>query len=94
MARYILLGTYTSDAIKGISGERTEKVKSIIKQADGKVQSIYTLLGGICDLVLLVDFPNNEDAMKASVGITKATGIRFSSCPAVEAEAFDRLVSK
>jgi hypothetical protein len=31
--------------------------------------------------------------MKASVTLTKLTGIAFTTCPAVTVEVFDRLVS-
>ena len=44
-------------------------------------------------MVMMVDFPNIENAMKASVGITKMTGINFCTCPAMEAEEFDKMAS-
>jgi uncharacterized protein with GYD domain len=44
------------------------------------------------DLVLVVEFPDNESALKASVGLSRLLGISFKTAPAVSIEAFDRLV--
>ena len=63
MATYLMFGKYSSEAIKGISAERTQKAKEIIKNLGGKVNAIYALLGQH-DLVLIVDFPKPEDVMK------------------------------
>jgi uncharacterized protein with GYD domain len=86
-----MLGKYTVEAVKGIAKERTPKVKSTIEQAGGKVQSMYALLGGY-DLAFIVDFAGTEAAMKASIALTKLTGIAFTTQPAVSVEEFDKVV--
>ena len=91
MAKYLMLGKYTVEAVKGIAAERTGKVVSTIQQAGGKVQSMYALLGGY-DLAFVVDFPGTEGAMKASIALTKLTGIAFTTQPAVAVEEFDKIV--
>lgn len=92
MIRFLMLGKYCLEAMKGISAERTKKANEIIEKAGGKVNSMYALLGAY-DLALLVDFPDNKSAMKASIGLTKLTGISFTTSPAVTVEEFDKLVS-
>ncbi len=92
MATYLMFGKYTSEALKGISAERTSKATDLIKKNGGKVISQYALLGEK-DLLLIVDFPSADGAIKASIEIGKLTGIGFSTSPAVPVEAFDRLVS-
>ncbi|MFN3967204.1 MAG: GYD domain-containing protein, partial [Endomicrobiia bacterium] len=59
---------------------------------NGEVKSMFALLGEH-DLVLIVDFPDIKSAMKASISLTKLTGISFSTLPAVTVEQFDKMVS-
>jgi uncharacterized protein with GYD domain len=92
MAKFLMLGKYSLEAVKGITASRTEKVINTIKKSGGKVDSMYALLGNY-DLAFLVDFPGNPDAMKASMAITKLTGIAFTSSPAVTVEEFDKAIS-
>jgi len=91
MAKFLMLGRYSSEAIKGIAADRTKKVLEAIEKAGGKVNVMYALLG-IYDLVFIVDFPGIQDALKASVGLAKLTGIGFTTSPAVPIEEFDKLV--
>ena len=86
-----MLGKYSLEAVKGIAPERTKKVVETIEKAGGKVHSMYALLG--CqDLAMVVDFSSNSEAIKASLTITKLTGIGFNTSPAVSIEDFDKIV--
>lgn len=91
MAKFLMLGKYSLEAIKGISTERTNKAVSIIEKAGGKVNSLYALLGNY-DLALLVDLPGNAEAMKTSIALAELTGISFTSSPAISVEEFDKIV--
>ncbi|MCM8765972.1 MAG: GYD domain-containing protein [Candidatus Omnitrophica bacterium] len=91
MAKFLMLGKYSLEGIKGISKERTKKVTEAIEKAGGKVERMYALLGNY-DLAFLVDFPDNSSAIKASVSLSKLTGIGFTSYPALSVEEFDKLV--
>jgi len=91
MATFVMLGQYTPDAVKGISAERTDAATKIIDDAGGKVVAGYALLGDV-DLVFVVEFPNVDQAMKASLGLTNLTGISITTSPAISVEAFDKLV--
>ncbi len=90
MARFLMLGKYSAEAIKGITPERTKKVTQLIMQAGGKVNVMYALLGNY-DLALVVDFPGITEALKASVAITKMTGIGFTTSAAISVEEFDKI---
>jgi uncharacterized protein with GYD domain len=90
MATYVLFGNYSADSIKEISAERTQKANKLISDNGGSVLSGYALLGDT-DLLLVIDFPSNKDAMKASVGLAKLLGVSFSTAPAVSLEEFDQL---
>ena len=93
MATFILLGKYSAPAIQGISAARTKKGKEIVKKCGGKVTAIYGLLGKY-DLLFIADFPGIEQAMKASISLSKATGIAFITFPAIPVEKFDKLMGK
>ncbi|MBL7200459.1 MAG: GYD domain-containing protein [Anaerolineae bacterium] len=93
MATYIMLGKYSLEGIKEVSAARTEKAVAIIEKNGGVLKSGYAMLGEQ-DLILVLDFPGTEEAMKASVDLAKLTGIAFTTSPAVSLKKFDKLVGK
>ena len=93
MATFFMFGRYASaEALKGMSQKRTKEAENLVKKFGGKVELIYALLGEE-DLVIISAFPGIENAMKASVALTKTTGISFTTVPAVPVEEFDKLMS-
>ena len=93
MPIFMMFGKYSSEALKGISPERTDKAVKVIKKNGGKVISMYAVLGEH-DLVLTLDFPDSEKALAASVALNKLTGISFTTSPVVEVEKFDKLIAE
>ena len=91
MAKYLMLGRYSQEAIKGIASDRTKKVVEAIGKSGGKVNSMLALLGNY-DLAFVADFPGTSEALKASIAIAKLTGISFTTYPAVTVEEFDKIV--
>ena len=91
MAKFLLLGKYSLEAMKGISAQRTQAAKKIVEDAGGKVNSIYALLGPY-DLALILELPDDKSAMKVSLELTRMSGIAFTTLPAVDVEEFDKLV--
>jgi uncharacterized protein with GYD domain len=92
MATFFMFGTYSMDAVKAMSPERTVKAKAVITAAGGKIKDAYALLGK-SDLVLIVDFPGIKEAMKTSVELTKLLGIGFNTTPAITVDEFDKLIT-
>jgi uncharacterized protein with GYD domain len=93
MATFFMFGKYTSEALKGMSAERTGEATWLIRKLRGEVKSTYALLGER-DLALIVDFPGIQQAMKTSVALSKLTGISFVTSPAVPVEEFDRMMGE
>jgi uncharacterized protein with GYD domain len=93
MAIFFMFGKYTPEGIKEISVSRTQQTISEIKKLGGEVNAMHVLLGEY-DLLLCVNLPGIDEAIKASVVLSKLTGITFKTCPAVTVEAFDRLVTE
>jgi uncharacterized protein with GYD domain len=92
MTTFLMFGKYSSEALKGMSAGRTDKVLKLIKKFGGEVKSMYALLGEV-DLVFILTFPDVEKAMQASVALAKLTGISFTTLPAVTVEEFDKLIA-
>lgn len=93
MATYFMFGDYSSEGIKEISANRTKKCNDIFENLGGKVKSIHALLGSY-DIVIIVDLPSREEAIKASIAVGKETGISFQTFPAISADRFDQLASE
>jgi uncharacterized protein with GYD domain len=89
----MMFGKYSSEALKGISPERTNNAVELIKKNGGKVVSMYAVLGEH-DLVFTLDFPDAEKALATSVALNKLTGISFTTSPVVEVEKFDKLMTE
>ena len=93
MATFFLFGNYSVDAIREMSIERTSRVVAEIEALGGRVLAMHALLGQF-DLCFWVKLPGIEEAMKASVTLTRLTGITFTTCPAVTVEVFDRIMAE
>ena len=88
MAIYLLFGKYSAESFKGISAKRTEEAKALIKKHGGELKAAYATLGDV-DLMMAVDLPDNKQAM--AVSMAKATGIAFTTSPAMHIDEFDKL---
>jgi len=91
MATYFMFGKYSVEGMKGISAGRTGKTLALIKKHGGEFKAGYALLGDV-DLILIVDLPDTERAMKTSAALAKLLGASFSTAPAVSVEEFDKLM--
>ena len=92
MNTFIMFGKYSSEAIKGMSPDRTKEGLNLIKKFGGEIQAMYALLGKF-DLIFILTFPGIEQAMKASVSLSKMTGISFTTAPAVTVGEFDKIMT-
>ena len=92
MATFLMFGKYSPQALEGMSAQRTDAAAELIKKFGGQVEAMYATLGAN-DLVFVLSFPGTEDAMKASVALSKMTGIAFSTAPAVTVAEFDKLMA-
>lgn len=93
MQTFIMFGKYTPEATAKISADRTKKVHDLVGKHGGEIRTIYALLGRP-DLVITLDLPGIKEATTLSVALAKATGISFSTAPAIPADEFDKITSK
>ncbi|HOF41503.1 MAG TPA: GYD domain-containing protein [Candidatus Hydrogenedentes bacterium] len=92
MTTFLMFGEYGSDSVREITEDRTREAIELVESFGGKVRDMYALLGQY-DLVLIVDLPGTQEAMKVSIKLSRSTGIFFTSCPAMQVEHFDRLMA-
>jgi uncharacterized protein with GYD domain len=92
MTTFFFFGSYTRDAIEGIDARRTKAAEQIIAGFGGKLHSVYALLGE-SDIVMIAELPAVPEALQASIALTRKTGIRFRSVPAIPVADFDQLAS-
>ena len=88
MTTFIMFGKYSPMALEGASAARTKRVEQLVDRYDGKLRALYVILGEK-DILLIVDLPSIEDAIKVSTNLTRLTGISFTTSPAISAEDFD-----
>jgi len=93
MGTFLMFGKYSSEALKEISAERTQKAGNLIKKFGGEVTSMYAVLGEQ-DLLFVANFSGIEQPMKASVALSKLTGISFTTSPAVTVGEFDKMIAE
>ena len=93
MQTFVMFGKYTAEGTKGISSARTSKAVDVVKKCGGEVKSIYGLLGK-SDVLMIVELPGVKEAMKASIGLNKLTGLALTTSPAVSVEEFDKIASQ
>lgn len=91
MSIFLMFGKYSSEAIKNISSDRTEKTREVIQKNGGKIISMYAVMGEH-DLVFTIDFPDTNIAVATSVALHKLTGIHFTTSAVVDVEQFDKLI--
>jgi len=90
MAKFLMLGKYTAEAMKAISAERTEKAAGIIKKHGGKLIEALILLGDY-DMALCIELPGVYEAVQVSVALNRLTGISFQTYPAITVTEFDKM---
>ncbi len=93
MATFLMFGKYSAQALKETSPGRTQKAKDKVKELGGEVKAIYAVLGKM-DLLLVVNLPDIEAAVKASMALSKMTGISFTTAPALPVEEFDKIIGQ
>ena len=93
MTTFFMFGKYSVESLKKISGKRTQSAVNLINKFGGKTERMYALLGKT-DLIFITTFPGIEQAMKASVGLSKLTEISFTTSPALPIKEFDKIMTK
>lgn len=90
MSTYLMYGKYNPGSLSKISRERTDKALEMIKENGGQIRSSFALFGDN-DLLFIISFTENKDAIKTSVELGKILDISFTTYPAITIDEFDEL---
>jgi len=97
MAKYLIQATYSAEGFKGVAKDKASGRKAALEKAlasvGAKLDAIYYAFGD-CDVVLIVDAPDN--ATVASFGMAAcSTGLaRTSTIPLLTVDEADQAVKK
>jgi len=91
MATFAMLGKYSGEGLKSMSSGRTEKARALVEKCGGTMQTAFALMGEH-DLLIMADFPSVDNAAKASIALSKLTGIAFATSQAIPVDDFDKLI--
>ena len=91
MQPYLTLNKYTGP-VTGGGEKRFVKVKQIIADENGKILSIYGLLGAY-DAMSLAEFPDNRSAMRAALRVGNLINAQAHTLAAVEGKDFLQVLS-
>ncbi len=93
MATFIMTGKYSTDSLRQISAQRSGEANEIVRQCGGSISAAYATMGE-ADLLVITEFPAVEQAIQASVALSKALDISFATIPAITVADFDTLVGE
>ena len=97
MAKYLIQATYSAEGFKGVAKDKASGRKAALEKAlasvGGKLDAIYYAFGD-CDVVLIVDAPDN--ATVAAIGMAAcSTGLaRTSTTPLLTVAEADQAIQK
>jgi uncharacterized protein with GYD domain len=93
MSHYILLLNWTDQGIRNVKDtiKRADAFKSYLEKKGGKLTDIFYTFGQY-DLVLIVELPNDDDAMSVLLGTGALGNIRSTTLKAFNLEETRRIV--
>ncbi len=77
MARYIMLVNWTDQGIRNVkeSPKRLEAARGVAKGLSAEIKEFYMTMGD-CDMVVLMDAPNDEAMAKFVLALGRAGNVR------------------
>jgi len=92
MGTFFILGKSSSEELKEISLKYKGEFINVVNRFGGDVRFMYVMLREEY-LVFIFAFPGLKKAMKASLALSKLTGISFRISPAVPVDEFHELMT-
>jgi uncharacterized protein with GYD domain len=93
MSHYILLLNWTDQGIRNVKDtiKRADAFKSYLERKGGKLTDIFYTFGQY-DLVLIVELPNDDEAMSVLLGTGALGNIRSTTLKAFNLDETRRIV--
>lgn len=97
MPKFLSLGSYTVDGIKGVLKEggtgRRKAVKAAIEAMGGKMEAYYFAFGEH-DVVVISDVPDNVTAAALAIGIGSTGTVSLKTTVLITPEELDQATKK
>ena len=92
MRTFLIFGKSSPEELKEIRLKYRAEVVSLVNSFGGDVRSMYAMVREKY-LILIFAFPGVKRAMKASIALSKLTGISFTTSPAVPIDEFNKIMT-
>jgi uncharacterized protein with GYD domain len=97
MAKFLTLGSYTNDGLKGVLKEggtgRRKAVEDAVKAMGGHVESYYFAFGDF-DVAVITDVPDNVTAAALAIGIASTGTVNLKTVVLLTPEEVDQATKK
>ena len=97
MAKFLTLGNYTNEGLKGLLKEggsaRRKAVEDAVKAMGGRVEAFYFAFGD-ADVVAISDVPDNVTAAALAIGISATGTVNVKTVVLMTAEEVDQATKK
>ncbi len=97
MPKYLIEGSYTAEAAKGVAKDggtvRKQAVEQMVKALGGRLEAFYFTFGSR-DYVIICEVPDNATAAAISVAVSASGATHPSTTPLMSPEEFDQVVKK
>lgn len=95
MARYVLLINWTDQGVRKFrdSLDRADAASKLFESLGGAMVDIYWTLGQY-DIVAITDFPDDETATSALLGVAEGGNIRTTTMRAFDREGVRGIIEK
>lgn len=91
MKTFLIFGKSSPKELKELSLKYKAEIVRLVKDTGGDVGSMYVMLEKY--MILISAFPGIKTAEKASITLSKFTGISFRTLPAIPVDEFYELTA-
>ncbi|MBW2633652.1 MAG: GYD domain-containing protein [Deltaproteobacteria bacterium] len=95
MAKFISLVKYTTKGVENVkeSPNRLDAVKQLCESMGARVDGFYLTMGRY-DIVMIMDAPNYETAVKIILTVTSGGSVSTETLPAFPEEDYRKIISE
>lgn len=97
MPKYLYVGSYTADAVKGVLKEggssRRDAVQRLIESGGGKLEAFYFAFGDN-DFYIVADFPDSASSLSCTLLVNASGTVRTTTVVLLTPEEVDEATKK
>jgi uncharacterized protein with GYD domain len=94
MARYIELLNWTEQGVKNVkdSPKRLDAARELAKKMGCEIREMYMTMGA-CDMVVIVEAPNDETIAKFNLTLAMGGNVRSTTLKAFSEDAYRKVIA-